>query len=244
MTASQTAEPLGSIVESVETHRKTVRVCNFDGDEDDLAAIASHFDPHDVDVETVDAPGRPANVVDLLSNGKREATSDAATVLSYVRAWDEAFSVGLQADPPAVVERLDDTFFESYDKKRMVMASRIVEFRSLNVGRGELHAGFQDLAKVDHQRSTYRHLAESGLDVHVYGAPAPETTAGLGVHAHETTTEESGLHWWVAFDGDGDDEEKAVLLAQERAPNRFYGFWTYEPAVVDAVIARMPALQR
>lgn len=235
---------LGDVVEHIETHRKTVRVCNFSGTAAELESIRSHFDPHDVDVEIESGPDLPTDVVELRSNDKREASDDVSTVLRYVEAWDDAFSAGLGMEPPSVVDSLDDTFFESYDKQRMVMASRIVEFRGLNTGEGTLHAGFQDLAKIDFQRSTYRHLSETGLDVHVYGTAAPETTRDLNLHVHERSDEETLYHWWVAFDGNGEDDGKAVLLAQEREPNRFFGFWTYEPDVVDQILGRMPALQR
>jgi hypothetical protein len=47
----------------------------------------------------------------------------------------------------------------------------------------------------------------------------------------------------VAYDGDGDDGDKSVLLAQERDPNEFYGFWTDDPSVVDETIDRVQTLQ-
>lgn len=238
------APPFAETIDDVRTHRKTVRVCNFTGTDEQLAAIVDHMEPHSVDVTVVDDPARPENVVDLLWRDTVEATSPVDEVLGFVRAWAESMSTGLATEPPAVLAKLSDTFFESFDKRRMVMASRLVEFRAWNQGSGVLHAGFQDLAKVDHQRSTYQNLADSGVEVHVHGAPAPETTGGLDLHVHESTDPEVARHWWVAYDGDGDDEDKAVLLAEEREPDRFYGFWTYDAGVVDATLARSERLAR
>ncbi|MDF9746981.1 DICT sensory domain-containing protein [Natrinema salsiterrestre] len=137
-----------------------------------------------------------------------------------------------------MVTELADNYFESYDKQRMIMASRIVEFRAWNVGGGELHAGFQQLSKLDHQPEVYRNLASSTVDTHVYGELDREPLPELELTVHGGDSEELRRHWWVASDGNGDDEEKVVLLAQERGPNQFYGFWTDRPTVVDDVIAR------
>jgi hypothetical protein len=238
------APPFTETIEDVRTHHKTVRVCNFTGTRDQLAAVHHHMEPHSVDVTVVEDPRRPEDVVDLVWQDTVQATSDADDLLTYVRAWADSMSTGLATDPPAVLERLADTFFESFDKRRTVMASRLVEFRAWNVGSGVMHTGFQNLGKVDYQRSTYQNFADSGVDVHVHGAPDRATTTDLDVGVHESTDPEVARHWWVAFDGDGDDEEKAVLLAEEREPGRFFGFWTYDAGVVDATLARSEHLAR
>ncbi|WP_254764214.1 DICT sensory domain-containing protein [Natrinema marinum] len=234
-------ESLGNHVERIETNRKTLRICNAsNGTEVDR--ITSFFEPHDLAVEVVDAAGRPADIVDLLAEGRRLASSPLEVVGHYARAWEKSMALGLRAEPPAVVTELRDNFFESYDKQRMVMASRIVEFRAWNTGSGELHAGFQQLSKLDHQPEVYRNLASSSVDTHVYGEPDREPLPSLELTVHESDDEEVARHWWVAYDGDGDDDEKVVLLAQERGPNQFYGFWTERPDVVDDVIDRMAHL--
>lgn len=233
--------PLSEIVEGVETRRKTARVRNFTGEDGDLAAIEEFFEPHAVDVVVESAEGPDDHVV--LSTGSTVlATSPVSELMEYVRAWQESMSTGLTTPPPAVVEGLSDNYFESYDKGRMVMASRIVEFRAWNVGEGILHAGFQHLSNFEPQRSTYRNLTNTDVSVQLYGVPDGGRPGELGLTVHETGSEECLNHWWVAFDGNGADEDKVVLLAQEREANRFYGFWTYEATVVEDVLERMPAL--
>lgn len=235
------APTLSESIARIETDRKTVRVCNV-SDEAVLESLESFFDPHDVAFEVVDSPDRPA-VVDLLDGGHLIASSPLAAVRRYARAWEESMAVGIRHDPPAVVTALRDNYFESYDKQRMIMASRTVEFRAWNGDYGELHAGFQQLSKIDHQPDVYRDLAASDVDVHVYGAADRRPRPDLDMTVHENDGAEVVRHWWVAYDGTGDDGDKLVLLAQERAPNRFYGFWTERPHVVDHVVARMDALQ-
>lgn len=229
---------LGDCIDRVETDRKTLRICN-PAEETALEHVTSFFEPHDLEVEIVDAAGHPANVVELRSDGRRIASSPLEAVGRYARAWAESMAIGLRADPPAVVTELRDNYFESDDKQRMVMASRIVEFRAWNAGAGELHAGFQQLSKLDHQPEVYRNLAASPVDVHVYGEPDREPLPSLDLTVHGSDAEEVARHWWVAYDGDGDDDEKVALLAQERGANEFYGFWTERPRVVDDVVDRM-----
>lgn len=238
-----TAPELAEIIEGVQSHRKALRIHNFTGDRSDLTAIREFFEPHDVDISAVsDDPARSTNEMVLSSNGTVLAASPLADVLRYARAWQDSTTVGLDTEPPEVFRRLHDNYFESTDKLRMVMASRIVEFRAWNVGSGELHAGFQQLSKLDNQHNVYRNLSNSDVDVHVYGAPDTELSSELDLTVHPGRSDEILDYWWVAFDGDGDDERKVVLLAEEREPNRFYGFWTYEATVVDDVLDRVSVL--
>ena len=238
----QAAAPtLSESIDRIETDRKAIRVCNV-ADDADLARLESFFEPHDVDFRVVDRPNRPAGVVDLLADGQRITSSPLEAVRRYVRVWDESMAAGLRAERPTVFTRLRDNYFDSYDKRRMIMASRIVEFRAWNVGSGTLHAGFQRLSKLESQSGVYRNLASSNVDVHVYGQPDREPLGDLDLTVHRSRDEEVTRHWWVAYDGAGDDDEKIVLLAQEREPNQFYGFWSERPHVVDDVLERMDHL--
>ena len=232
---------LPDCIERIETERKTLRVRTAP-DEADLERLESFVDPYDLDLEIVESPGRSDGVAERLADDTRLASSPLVAVRRYVRAWDDSTDRGLRAERPAVFTRLRDNYFESADKRRMVMASRIVEFRAWNVGSGTLHAGFQQLSKLDHQPDVYRNLAATDVDVHVYGEPDREPLPELDLTVHRNDDEEVTRHWWVAYDGNGDDERKIALLAQERGPNAFYGFWTEQPRIVDDVLARMARL--
>jgi len=41
---------------------------------------------------------------------------------------------------------------------------------------------------------------------------------------------------FLLSDGDGSDQFKRGLVAEERDPNQLYGFWTYDPETVDEII--------
>ena len=56
------------------------------------------------------------------------------------------------------------------------------------------------------------------------------------LHAGFQTLDVIRETWFVAYDGGGLDTAKCVLLAEEREPGGFYGFWSYDPETVDEVI--------
>jgi hypothetical protein len=130
----------------------------------------------------------------LESNGRFLTADPLAARREYLKRRHSGVWAGRPSAPPAVVSAMTDTQFESYDKQQMIHASRIVEFRAWNVGEGELHAGFQDLSKIDFQTNVYRNLERKGLDVHVYGAGDEETVAaaeGMGWTSRRATTRRS-----------------------------------------------------
>src|SRR6056297_2720157 len=67
-----------------------------------------------------------------------------------------------------LLELLDDTLFQSFERRQLLAATREIEDRAWRHGRGELHAGFQRPDALAAQRPVYERLAKSDLDVHVY----------------------------------------------------------------------------
>ena len=136
-----------------------------------------------------------------------------------------------------ILDHLDETMFTSYSHGDMVAASREIEDRAWRVGDGELHAGFQTLDVLTGETDTYDLLGEKDrLSVHAYAANEgdPPDTEHYTVHVGETA--EIRETWFVAYDGGGYDDAKCALLAEERAPGEFYGFWSYDPETVEYII--------
>jgi len=154
----------------------------------------------------------------------------------------------LLSDPPAplgadqrpyapLLAHLEETTFTSYDRRQMIHASREIEDRAWRERGGRIVAGFQSLSNFRPQADVYRTLAEADITVDVYGvADADPPEGGFRVHPAESVDAVVGETWFVAFDGNGRDEQKCALLAEEREGG-FYGFWTYDPTLTDAVIA-------
>ncbi|WP_144919869.1 DICT sensory domain-containing protein [Halorubrum salsamenti] len=136
-----------------------------------------------------------------------------------------------------VLDHLDETMFTSYSRADMVAASREIEDRAWRVGDGELHAGFQTLDVLTGESDTYDLLGEKErLDVHAYAADEGDAPDVEHYAVHVGETAEIRETWFVAYDGGGYDDAKCALLAEERAPGEFYGFWSYDPETVDYVI--------
>jgi DICT domain-containing protein len=106
------------------------------------------------------------------------------------------------------------------------------------MGKGALHSGFQTLSILEPQMDVYTRLAENeGLDVHAYAAPdtdVPSHDTDLTIHVERS--DEIRRSWFVVYDGAGIDVNKCALLAEERDPRTFYGFWTYDPDTVDWIL--------
>jgi len=136
-----------------------------------------------------------------------------------------------------VLDHLDETMFTSYSRADMVAASREIEDRAWRVGDGELHAGFQTLDVLTGEADTYDLLGEKErLDVHAYAADEGEAPDVEHYAVHVGETAEIRETWFVAYDGGGYDDAKCALLAEERAPGEFYGFWSYDPETVGYII--------
>jgi len=137
-----------------------------------------------------------------------------------------------------ILDHLDETMFTSYSRADMVAASREIEDRAWRVGSGELHAGFQTFDVLTGEADTYDLLGEKDrLDVHAYAANegSPPDIEHYTVHTGEAA--ELRETWFVAYDGGGYAEAKCALLAEERAPGEFFGFWSYDQETVDEIIS-------
>jgi DICT domain-containing protein len=225
---------LFELIAAVDAEEKTLTV--FNPEAGVPAALRDHFADRNLTVETAESAAGPDNYAVLSRDGEFLTAIGVSDVLAPTRGVTPGF--GRETYEP-VLDELDETMFTSYDRERMVAASKEIEDRAWRSASGELHAGFQTCSRFASQADVYAHLADRGtLDVHVY--VHPEGSDGLDLPAgpavHRTTATEIHDTWFVAYDGDGMDEAKCALLAEERRPGSFYGFWTYDPDRVDAIV--------
>ncbi|MHB9285576.1 DICT sensory domain-containing protein [Halobacteriales archaeon Cl-PHB] len=235
---------LGQILDRVNGEKRDLTLFNVDLDPEAETAITEYFEPQHVTVrrrQTDD--GMPRNFA-VLHDGPAVVAADP---LSAIEAWlDPQDDWRTESDVternyPDVLQHVSDQTFSEFGKARMILASREIERRAWDYGTGTLHAGFQRLSLVASQRRTYSSLPDRDLTVHLYGlpdGPVPESVEAV-IHAEEAT--ELRDHWFVVYDGDGDDDRKAALLAAEVGDNSYSGFWTYRPPVVDAILAHLAA---
>jgi hypothetical protein len=230
---------LTELIAGVESHEKTLTVIN--ADEETVAAVRERFHDRNLTVEQErSASGRPGGFA-VLTKGTPEGEDQFVTAASV----DDILAQGDPNDPEfddasyrPILDHLDETMFTSYDTGQMVAASREIEDRAWRLGKGELHAGFQMLSILNDQMDVYKRLAEKDrLDVHAYAYPdaeVPRHDTDLTIHVERSTEIETS--WFVVYDGGGVDVNKCALLAEEREPRTFYGFWTYDPDTVDWII--------
>jgi len=230
---------LRDVIVDVESRRKTLTVFNPAPDSTIDSDLRSYFADRNVEVRAEETEtGRPAGFA-VLYRGETFLTATSTDSLRDLMDGLPTDDEGIGIDAAAhsdVLRHLSETTFTSYSIQRMVAASREIEDRAWRVGDGSLYAGFQYASTLVGQSDVYRDLAERPLDVHVYATPdeAPPELTGVTVHAEDDPEIERS--WFVVFDGAGADDRKCALLAEERGDREFYGFWTYDPPVVDRII--------
>ncbi|WP_255149974.1 DICT sensory domain-containing protein [Halorarius halobius] len=225
---------LTELIEGVESHEKTLQV--FNADPDTVDTLRAQFGDRNLTVRGEETPsGEPSAFVVLSKDGEFVTGVSVGEVLPEDREADPGF----EADSyRPILDHLDETLFTSYDTEQMISASREIEDRAWRLGKGELHAGFQKLSILEPQMDVYQRLAEKdGLDVHAYAAPDQDVpTHDTDMTIHVERADEIRDSWFVVYDGAGVDVNKCALLAEEREPRAFYGFWTYDPDTVDWLV--------
>jgi DICT domain-containing protein len=120
----------------------------------------------------------------------------------------------------------------------MLAATREIEDRAWRERAGALHAGFQFYSEFAAQADVYRRLASTPLSVHVYAAPDVTPPEGEFETVRSSDPDLTAM-WFVVYDGAGREAQKCALVAEERSPDRYFGFLTYDPELVDAALAEL-----
>lgn len=228
---------LRELIRDVEARRRHITV-RAPAEERELAeTLAEHFATRNVTVEHVVVGPDETSEVLLTDDGLILARLCAGAARSLARpSTDAPWQPGFEAcDYRDVLVHLDDTLFTSYDRRQMLATSREIEDRAWRTGEGTLHVGFQSFSALDAQLEVYRHLARTDLEIHIYGDPDCEPPAIEGVAFHPTSDPDVLETWFLAFD-DGRGTNACALLAEERDPHQFFGFWTYDAALVDSAV--------
>jgi hypothetical protein len=226
---------LSTVVDDVTGSTQTLTIYDPE-DQEAVSQISDHFEVQSVSVEVAETSDGPGGFAVLHEEGEFLAAADLEELRAAV-TFDSGLLDATGFDEvayPDLLGEVDDTTFTAYGKRRMILASREVEERSWYARGGELHSGFQQLSLLSEQWELYTRIADRGVDVHVYGEPdwEPPTTDSITVHASDDP--EILSVWFVAFESPESDGDCA-LVADEREPNVFRGFWTFDDAVVAEV---------
>ena len=231
----------GQFLANQTAPERTILVVNWDAPEQIERLLEQTVDPLPVDLERGVDPDRGQNLVYLLEDGEVVATSTLEALQQAVLLVNtDLYATGLsgieQYEAPAVLTELDEMRFtlrgfpaSTREKLLLVVMSRFIEKRALEVGTGRLDVAFQELSRVHDEYGTgqvYARLADTDVDVHVYGVPdADPDLDGITVHRGETPAYRQS---WVVVYRAPAHEEPAALLAVETDANEWDAMWSYD----------------
>ncbi|WP_123539155.1 DICT sensory domain-containing protein [Halosimplex salinum] len=237
-------ETLSDFVDSVEARRKTLEVHT-----DDAAvatALESQFSTRNVDVTRRQFSDREGDDFVVVRDAEGTflgalGTDQLEQILSPETHPPQVLADS-EVDLGEILDVLDRTVFTSFERRQLVAIVREFEERAWRVGTGTVYVGFQRAEALAAQTPLYNRLArETDLSITVFlddAADPDRDTADLdlddsiGVVSPESA--EIGQYWFFVFDGGADGElYKCALLAAERTPGSYHGFWTDGPGLVD-----------
>ncbi|MGM0604485.1 MAG: DICT sensory domain-containing protein [Halobacteriota archaeon] len=225
------------LIAGVEAHENVLTAVNASPEA--VSALRAHFEDRHLSIVDADLDGDPRSFVVLSNDGEFIAATSIDSILQPGEHTNPAF-VDKRYRP--ILDHLDETMFTSYSIEKMIAASREIEDRAFRIGAGELHSGFQTLSVLENETTVYNRLASrDGLEVHAYAAPEGDVPADREFALHVERAPEIRSTWFVTYDGGGVDENKCALLAEEREPGSFYGFWSYDPDTVDYMFSHLTA---
>jgi DICT domain-containing protein len=241
-TISETSMDLRDSIEWIRCHEKELRLFNIDPTDAIHEELETYFETQNLRIAVGQtASGSPKGVAVLSDESAVLAVVDVSMLRHLLEEGPSGASELGIADEryDRILRHLKETTFTSVDTEQLLYASREIEDRARRVSQGSIHAGFQHCSVMAQQQSIYTDLARRGVSVHTYGIPdATPPDLGSG-HVHVVSTDEIAETWFVVFDGGGNNTQKTALLAHEDDENAFYGSWTYDPRLVDHVLAHL-----
>lgn len=225
-------------------------VVNRDQPEPVQRMLERFFEGQSVDVSEADLPADGRDVVALVRDGEVVASSPLGDVMDAVLLVNSDLFVtgarGLdEAALPDVLAGIEETRFDvrgypasEKEKLLLIAVSRAIEREAWLAGDGVVRSAFQHLSRVNDEagtRTVYEALADSGVDVHVYGVPDWTPPASLDVTVHGGDGPDYRRGWFVVFRAPGGGG--SALVAYETRPAEWSGFWTSRDELVDDVAA-------
>jgi hypothetical protein len=225
---------LSELIAGVEAHEKTLTV--FNTEQAVVDEFRASFADRNITVRgEATASGKPGEFVTLSEDGEVVTATGLDSLRSLLS--DDATLDYRERPYQPLLDHLDETMFTSWETEQMVAASREIEDRAFRVDDGQLHAGFQYVSTLKAELPIYERLGSTDVEVHAYAVPDETHPNHDGFTLHLERATEIETSWFVVFDGGDEGAASAcALVAEEREPREFYGFWTYEESTVDWVL--------
>jgi hypothetical protein len=208
------------------------------------------FGSLDIDLTEMDIDADIDDGVALVEGDDVVATSPMDSLRNTVLLVNsDLYTTGLSGieghDAPEVLTELDGAVYtlrgfpaSTKEKLLLIVMSRYIEHRALKVGGGRLDVAFQKLSRIEDEYGTeriYERLADSGVEVHVYGVPDSYPTDIDGLWTHTGHSKAYRRSWFVVFSPPDDRVDPAALFARETDRNVWRSTWTYDPDRIDAI---------
>lgn len=242
--------PLDQFLDDLSGPSRSLVVANRTEPEPLQRMIEKLFDDQDVAVGEADPQQYDDNTVLLMEEGNVVATSPLKELEeSILMINSDLFITGTRdfqnTGVPDVIDGLAEVPFtlagypaSDTEKLLLILLSRRIERLAYETGFGTLRSSFQRLSRIEDEkgtRETYETIAETDVDVHVYGRPDWTPTPEFGVTMHGGYSPDFEQSWFVVFNPETDTEhdgEGAALLAIEVDTGTWKGFWTYDQSLV------------
>jgi hypothetical protein len=204
-------ETLSGFIDRAESSEKMLVLVNRTGPEPLWQLLDRAFDDQSVAVRERSVPEGTDDIVLLMEDGEVTATSTMKTLeAAFLMVNSDRYRTGTSGldvgEIPDVLTGLDEIEFtvrgfpaSNKEKLLLIVISRFIEGRALDVDDGRLDVSFQRLSRLDDEYGTkevYRRLAESQVDTHVYGVTDdPAATDDLDVTVHVGDHDEYRRSW-------------------------------------------------
>jgi hypothetical protein len=194
------------------------------------------------------------NTVLLVEDGTVVATSPLQALTDAILMVNsDLFITGARkldtTTVPDVIDGLTDVPFRlrgypesDTEKLLLILISRHIERLAHEAGDGRLRSSFQRLSRINDEKGTrevYETVAETAVDVHVYGRPDWTPSEQFDVTMHGGYKRDFRRSWFVIYNPPAEltDTSGAALLAIQTDDGVWDGFWTYDQSIVDDLTA-------
>lgn len=245
--------PLERFLDAPDGPNRSLTVVNRTQPEPFQRMIEKLFDGQDVRTAEGSSQQFAENTVLLLEGEDVVAKSQLEELQdSILMVNSDLYSTGTRdlenTNVPAVIEELTDIRFSlqgypesNSEKLLLILISRYIERLAFEHGDGTLRSSFQRLSRIADEQGTrrvYERVADTDVDVHVYGQPDWTPTPEFPVTMHGGYTADFRDSWFVIHTPPDESATRAgALLAIEDEPRSWEGFWTYDDALVEDMAA-------
>ncbi|SDJ39900.1 hypothetical protein SAMN05216226_10322 [Halovenus aranensis] len=249
--------PLEQFLDGSDAPERSIAVLNRTEPEPFQTMIENLFADQTVSVSEDVSEEYENDTVVLLEDGTVVASSPLRALQDAILMVNtDLFTTGTRSleetTVPDVLDALAGTRFtlrgypeSDTEKLLLVLISRYIEKRAYVEGDGTLRSSFQRLSRIEDEQGTkvvYQRVAETAVDVHVYGQPGWSPSSDFPVVAHAGHGIDFRTSWFVIHDPpDGADHGPAALLAIELENGVWDGLWSYDPQFVDDLLAYITA---